>query len=54
MKKRNLKNEYLFLKQILANTKKRYISLQKLREGEVLVPPVEDIKGKIVALGKFL
>ena len=41
----HLKNEYLFSIQILANVKKRYITLTLLREGDLLDPPKTDIKG---------
>lgn len=41
----NLKNEFLFSIQILANVKKRYINLTLLREGDLLNPPKDDIKG---------
>lgn len=41
----NMKNEFLFSKQILANTKKRYVTNQILREGKLLVPEKMDVKG---------
>lgn len=41
----NMKNEFLFSKQILANTKKRYVTNQILREGKLLIPEKMDTKG---------
>lgn len=41
----NMKNEFLFLKQILANVKKRYITNVILREGNLVSPTKIDIKG---------
>lgn len=41
----NMKNEFLFSKQILANAKKRYVTNQILREGKLLVPEKMDTKG---------
>lgn len=41
----NMKNEFLFSKQILANVKKRYITNVLLREGNLVSPSKVDIKG---------
>ena len=41
-----MKNELLLTVQLLSDTKKRYISTQLLREGAILNPPKDDIKGK--------
>lgn len=41
----NMKNEFLFSKQILANVKKRYITNVLLREGNLVTPSKIDIKG---------
>ena len=41
----NMKNEFLFLKQIQANVKKRYITNVILREGNLVSPTKIDIKG---------
>ena len=43
----NMKNEFLFSRQVLAETKKRYLSEQLVREGTVLDPPKLDVKGLI-------
>ena len=40
-----MKNEFLFNVMVICDTKKRYISTQLLREGELLVPPKPDVKG---------
>ena len=44
-KRINMKNEFLFSRQVLAETKKRYLSEQLVREGTVLDPPKLDPKG---------
>lgn len=41
----NMKNEFFMNRIIIANVKKRYMSLFKLREGNLLDPPKPDIKG---------
>lgn len=41
----NMKNEFYFKKILLANVKKRYSALIKLKEGKELNPPKLDIKG---------
>lgn len=41
----NMKNEYLFWKMIMSNTKKRYVTLLRLREGKELSPAKLDVKG---------
>lgn len=41
----NMKNEFLFMKLIIGETKKRYISKIVLREGNLMNPPKYDIKG---------
>lgn len=41
----NMKNEFFMNRIIIANVKKRYMSLFKLREGNLLNPPKPDIKG---------
>lgn len=41
----NMKNEFLFWKMIFSNTKKRYVTLTRLREGQELNPPKLDVKG---------
>lgn len=41
----NMKNEYFMRRLIIATVKKRYMSLFRLREGNLLDPPVTDIKG---------
>ena len=41
----NMKNEFLFLKLVIGETKKRYISKIVLREGNLMNPPKYDIKG---------
>lgn len=41
-----MKNELLLTVQLLTDTKKRYISTQLLREGAILNPPKDDIKGE--------
>ena len=41
----NMKNEFFMNRIIIANVKKRYMSLFKLREGHLLDPPKADIKG---------
>lgn len=43
----NMKNEFLFLKLVIGETKKRYISRIVLREGNYMNPPKYDIKGLI-------
>lgn len=40
-----MKNEYLFQRMIVANTKKRYVTTVKLREGTIVEPVEVDIKG---------
>lgn len=41
----NMKNEFFNTLLVIGKTKKRYISKQKLREGNLLVPSKADIKG---------
>ena len=41
----NMKNEFLFNRLIIGETKKRYISKIILREGNLLNPPKSDVKG---------
>ncbi len=41
----NMKNEFFMRRLAIGNTKKRYLSLFKLREGNLLNPPKTDIKG---------
>lgn len=41
----NMKNEFLILRLIIAKTKKRYLSKQYLREGNLLPKPKIDVKG---------
>lgn len=41
----NMKNEFLFDRLIIGNTKKRYISRVLLREGNLMDPPKYDVKG---------
>jgi hypothetical protein len=41
----NMKNEFFNTLLVIGKTKKRYISKQKLREGNLLTPPKADIKG---------
>lgn len=41
----NMKNELYFPKILLSKVKKRYITLIKLREGNIINPPKPDIKG---------
>ena len=41
----NMKNEFLMTRLIIGNTKKRYISKILLREGNLMNPPKQDIKG---------
>ena len=41
----NMKNEYLFLKLIIDDSKKRYINKIALREGNLMNPPLLDLKG---------
>lgn len=41
----NMKNELYFPKILLAKVKKRYITLIKLREGNIINPPKTDVKG---------
>lgn len=41
----NMKNEFLFTRLIIGDTKKRYISKIVLREGNLLNPPKSDVKG---------
>ena len=41
----NMKNEFFMRRIAIGNTKKRYLSLFKLREGSLLNPPKTDIKG---------
>ena len=44
-KRYNMKNEFMFGKLIIGETKKRYISSILLREGNIMNPPKVDIKG---------
>lgn len=44
-KRINMKNELLMSRMALASTKKRYIAMQKLREGVEFTPPRYDAKG---------
>ena len=41
----DMKNEFFNTLLVIGKTKKRYISKQKLREGNLLTPPKSDIKG---------
>lgn len=41
----NMKNELYFPKILLSKVKKRYITLIKLREGNIINPPKPDVKG---------
>lgn len=41
----NMKNEFLFSLQLLADVKKRYITLVLLREGKMMENPKPDVKG---------
>lgn len=41
----NMKNEFFMRRLAIGNVKKRYLSLFKLREGNLLNPPKTDIKG---------
>lgn len=41
----NMKNEFLFLKLVIGQAKKRYMSRISLREGNLINPPKYDIKG---------
>ena len=41
----NMKNEYLYLRMILTNKKKSYCGLQRLREGNEIIPEKLDAKG---------
>lgn len=41
----NMKNEFYYARMLLANVKKRYIALMRLREGREMNPPKLDIKG---------
>lgn len=41
----NMKNEFLFTRLILSNTKKRYASSVRLREGKEILPEKIDVKG---------
>ena len=41
----NMKNEFMFAKLIIGDTKKRYMSSVLLREGNVMNPPKSDVKG---------
>jgi hypothetical protein len=41
----NMKNEFYFTKLLLANVKKRYVALIRLREGKELNPPKVELKG---------
>jgi hypothetical protein len=41
----NMKNEYLFTRLVLSNTKKRYIASMRLREGHEIYPEKIEIKG---------
>ena len=41
----NMKNEFFFAKLVIASVKKRYLSLIKLREGNLLNPAKTDVKG---------
>ena len=43
----NMKNEFFMRRLIISEVKKRYMSLFKLREGNLLNPPKTDIKGLI-------
>jgi DNA polymerase elongation subunit (family B) len=40
-----MKNEFFNTLLVIGKAKKRYISKQKLREGNLLIPPKSDIKG---------
>lgn len=44
----NMKNEFLFLRLIIGQTKKRYMSKITLREGNLIEPAKYDIKGSII------
>ena len=44
----NMKNEFYNELLVIGKAKKRYISKQKLREGNQLTPPKADIKGLIL------
>lgn len=41
----NMKNEFYFSKLVIGKKKKRYISAIKLREGNLLIPYKQDVKG---------
>lgn len=41
----NMKNEFFYLKMLLADVKKRYSARMRLREGKLFDPPKDDFKG---------
>lgn len=41
----NMKNEYLYLRMVLTDTKKRYAGIIRLREGTEMIPEAPDTKG---------
>lgn len=41
----DMKNEYLYLKMLLADVKKRYSARMRLKKGKLFDPPEDDIKG---------